>query len=73
MVPKHEAVVSCELKGAKVSKVSGRVMASDDINAHNTFDKPQAIKPAVFTGAKLKADKLTVTLPAKSVVLLAVE
>jgi alpha-N-arabinofuranosidase len=53
--------------------VSGRVLTSKDINAHNTFDKPQAIKPAVFDGAKLKGDELTVALPAKSVVVLAVE
>jgi alpha-N-arabinofuranosidase len=71
--PKQQAVVSCELKGAKVSRVSGRVLTSEDINAHNTFDKPQAIKPAVFDGAKLKGDQLMVTLPAKSVVVLAVE
>ncbi|MHC4060671.1 MAG: alpha-L-arabinofuranosidase C-terminal domain-containing protein [Planctomycetota bacterium] len=71
--PKREAAVSCELKEAKVSKVSGRVLTSEDINAHNTFDNPEAIRPAVFNGAKLKGDELTITLPAKSVVVLEVE
>jgi alpha-N-arabinofuranosidase len=71
--PKRDAAVSCELKGAKASRVSGRVLTSDDINAHNTFDNPEAIKPAAFDGAKLKGDELTVTLPAKSVVVLEIE
>jgi alpha-N-arabinofuranosidase len=73
MDPKRDATVSCELKGAKASRVSGRVLTSDDINAHNTFDNPEAIKPAAFDGAKLKGDELTVTLPAKSVVVLEIE
>ena len=73
MDPKRDAAVSCELKGAKESRVSGRVLTSDDINAHNTFDKPRTIEPLVFPAVKLKGDELTVTLPAKSVVVLEVE
>jgi alpha-N-arabinofuranosidase len=73
MDPKREAMVACELKGAQVSKVSGRVLTSEDMNAHNTFDNPEAIKPAVFDGAKLNGDELTLTVPAKSVAVLEVE
>jgi alpha-N-arabinofuranosidase len=43
------------------------------MNAHNTFAAPDTVKPAAFTGATLAADTLTVTLPAKSVVVLALE
>ena len=68
--PKKNAELICELKGAKGKKVTGRILTDDDINAHNTFENPEFIKPAVFEGAKIKGDSLTVTLPAKSVVVL---
>ena len=68
--PKKDAELICELKGAKGRKVTGRILTDDDINAHNTFENPEFIKPAVFEGAKIKGDSLTVTLPAKSVVVL---
>jgi alpha-L-arabinofuranosidase len=40
---------------------------------HNTFQQPQAIQPAEFTAAKIIPNGFTATLPAKSVVLLAVK
>jgi alpha-N-arabinofuranosidase len=38
------------------------------MNAHNTFDRPNAVQPAAFTGGKRKGDSWTFDLPAKSVV-----
>jgi alpha-N-arabinofuranosidase len=38
------------------------------MNDCNTFDKPDVIKPAVFTGATLKNNVLKINLPSKSVV-----
>jgi alpha-N-arabinofuranosidase len=40
------------------------------MNTHNAFDAPETIKPAPFEGAKLDGGKLTIALPAKSVVVL---
>ena len=40
------------------------------INLGNTFDAPDAVHPAAFTGATLDGAMLTVALPAKSVVML---
>ena len=40
------------------------------MNAHNTFDAPDAVKPQPFTGASLVGATLTVALPARSVVVL---
>jgi alpha-N-arabinofuranosidase len=39
-------------------------------HSHNSFDAPDVVKPAPFTGASVQGDKLVVTLPAKSVVVL---
>jgi alpha-N-arabinofuranosidase len=40
------------------------------MNTVNTFDRPDAVKPAPFTAFELKGDQLTLTLPSKSVVVL---
>ena len=40
------------------------------MDAHNTFDAPESVKPAPFTGASLPSGTLTVTMPPKSVVML---
>ncbi len=50
--------------------MTGRVLTSASVSDYNTFDQPNNVKLAAFTGAKKRGDKLTVTLPAKSVVVL---
>ena len=47
--------------------------AGGAMDARNTFDAPDAVHPVAFSGAKLAGNKLSVTLPAKSVVVLEVE
>jgi alpha-N-arabinofuranosidase len=42
------------------------------MNAHNTFENPDTIKPADFSAFKTTDTGFTVTLPAKSVVALEV-
>ncbi len=69
----NSAEILCELKSIEAKKVSGRVLTSDTMTAHNTFDNPEAIKPAVFNDVQLKEDVLTAVLPAKSVVVLEIE
>jgi alpha-N-arabinofuranosidase len=50
--------------------VRGRVLTAPVMNAHNTFDAPETIRPASFEGAKLKDGELSINLPSKSVVVL---
>lgn len=70
-VDPHAAVmVSCELRGLAAKSVSGRILTAAEMDAHNTFEAPGAVAPQVFTGASLAEGKLTVMLPAKSVVVL---
>ncbi|NMA35038.1 MAG: alpha-N-arabinofuranosidase [Clostridiaceae bacterium] len=65
--------IDCELRGATASKVSGTILTAQAMNAHNTFDSPENIKPAAFGGASLKDGRLSVQMPSKSVVVLTVE
>jgi len=62
--------VTVKLDGLSASSVSGRILTAPAINAHNTFDAPETVKPAPFTGARISGGTLTVTLPPKSVVVL---
>lgn len=56
-----------------VKSVTGRVLTADNMQAHNTFDEPDAVKPVPFNGAKVEGGQLVAELPAKSVVLLTLE
>jgi alpha-N-arabinofuranosidase len=68
--PHNAAGVSAMIAGAQVKQVNGEVLTSGAMDAHNTFENPNAIHPVAFDGAKLDGSKLSVTLPAKSVVVL---
>jgi len=40
------------------------------MNAHNTFEKPENVKPEAFDGASIKDGNLRVSMPPMSVVVL---
>jgi alpha-L-arabinofuranosidase len=59
-----------DVRGAKVTRVSGQVLTSDSMNAHNSFDQPNRVKPERFENAGIVEGGIQVTLPPKSVVAL---
>jgi alpha-N-arabinofuranosidase len=71
--PNSAAEIICDLRGASPQKISGRVLTATEITAHNTFEKPDAVRPAKFDAIKIIAPGFAITLPPKSVVLLEVE
>ena len=62
--------ISVELKGSNFTSVTGRILTSNKLQEFNSFENPERIKPAVFKGAVLKGNSLTVTLPPFSVAVL---
>jgi alpha-L-arabinofuranosidase len=50
--------------------VTGRILRSDKLQDHNTFDNPTRVKPQSFSGATLNGKILAVTIPAFSVIVL---
>jgi alpha-N-arabinofuranosidase len=68
--PGREMSASCELRGMKPTAATGRVLTAEAMNAHNTFDHPELVKPAPFDGATLTDNTLLLDLPAKSIVVL---
>jgi len=67
---KNNQEISIDLRGAKVTTVTGRILASEKLQDYNSFDAPQKIKPAAFKQATLSGNTLKVTLPAHAVVVL---
>jgi len=68
--PEKEETIICEISGMGVTRVSGRILTASIITAHNSISTPDIVVPKPFTGAKLIAGRLQVTLPAKSVTVL---
>jgi alpha-N-arabinofuranosidase len=71
--PSQSIEIPCELQGVKAHKISGRILTAPEMNAHNTFDQPESVKPIEFTGFKVTDNGFVTTLPAKSVVVLEVD
>ncbi len=68
--PDKSIVVTCPVIGETYKKVTGEVLTADAMNAMNTFDAVEKVKPAGFNGFTYKEGVLTVTMPSKSVVVL---
>ena len=71
----HEspAAIDIELRGAVPNKVSGRILTSDNMQDHNTFQEPDKVQPSTFNDFKLEQKGLSVNLPPNSVVVLAID
>jgi alpha-N-arabinofuranosidase len=68
--PNRPAEVSTTVSGSNVKNISGEILTASMMNAMNTFDNPNTIKPAAFSSYKLQGSQLTLNIPAKSVVVL---
>jgi len=64
----NEVIV--DVRGAKFTTVTGRVLTSDKIQDFNTFEQPSKIKPVQFKDAALNGNSLKVKLPPHSIVVL---
>jgi alpha-N-arabinofuranosidase len=62
--------ISIDLRGAKFTSVTGRILTSDKIQDFNSFEVPNKVKPVVFKDAVLNGGTLKVKLPAHAVVVL---
>lgn len=69
--PVQAVALSVKLSGFSPRSAAGRALTAPAMNAHNTFDAPDAVAPAVFGGASLEGDTLNVKLPPRSVVVIA--
>jgi alpha-N-arabinofuranosidase len=68
--PNQSHSISVTLDGLNAASVSGRILTAPAMTALNSFDAPDTVKPAAFSGATISGGVLNVTLPPKSVVML---
>ncbi len=71
--PEQSAQVAVKLTGASVKNVAGQILTASSLDAHNTFDAPDTVKPVPFTTFELKDGALTLDLPAKAVVVVGLD
>ena len=48
--------------------VTGEILTAADVKDHNDFDHPETVKPVEFKDFKVKDGKITVKMPAKSII-----
>jgi alpha-N-arabinofuranosidase len=68
--PNKPSHVTAGIRGIAAKPISGRVLTAPSLTAHNSFDKPDEVKPAGVYRAKLRDGTLEVQLPPRSVVML---
>jgi alpha-N-arabinofuranosidase len=68
--PRQAIEMEIELKGRDSGKVSGRILQSEKMDSHNTFDNPEEVVPVDMDDMELKNGKLELSLPARSVIVL---
>jgi alpha-N-arabinofuranosidase len=66
--PNRPVELSCSLYGIQATTVTGRVLTAKSMNSFNTFEAPETVVPIPFDQMALDGDKLTLTLPAMSIV-----
>ncbi len=71
--PNKEVELTITLQGLQAKNVKGRVLTSPTMQAHNTFSAADRVKPADFRAFQITDEGLKTTLPAKSVVVLAID
>ncbi len=67
MDPHDACDLTLQLPTAGLTKVSGRLLTAEAMQAHNTFEAPNQVTPTALTGAQITPQGVTVRLPNKSV------
>lgn len=70
--PHRAEAVTIRLSGESLHAAKGRILTATEMDAHNTFSAPDTIAPAPFV-VKATDGKLKVDLPAKSIIVVALE
>lgn len=70
--PVNNIDLSCSVRGLNAKGIKGgQIITSDNVRSHNTFEKPETVKLSNFKDAKYKDGELSIKLPAKSLVTIA--
>lgn len=62
--------IELDVTGMNLRTASGEILTADNLQEHNTFETPNQVQPADYTGATLRDGKLRLSIPPFSVVVL---
>jgi alpha-L-arabinofuranosidase len=71
--PKNAISTNCSLGQVAVKSVNGQIVTAADLATFNSFEKPNEVVMTDFKGAKYKDGVLSLTIPAKSVITIALK
>jgi alpha-N-arabinofuranosidase len=71
--PNSEVEIDCNIVGASVHEVTGKIVTAELINSYNTFEEPDYVVEKSFHNAVVTENHLIAKLPPKSVVVLEVK
>ena len=71
--PGKSQKVTLNIDGETFKNVSGRILTCAKVQDFNSFDNPEKIKPQIYKDFKQAGNKLTITLPPISVVVLTIK
>ena len=66
----YAATIETSVFGGTFTSATGEVLTAPAVNAFNSFERPNDVKPVAFNGFKLQGSAVTLNIPAKSVVIL---
>ena len=64
--------INIDLRGIATNTVSGRILKATKLQAYNTFEMPNTVKPETFEDVTKEEGQLKVKLPAYSLVVLTI-
>lgn len=70
---KNANKVTINLDGINGKVQNAQILTSTDIKDHNTFEKPDIVKPVEFRNAKISKNQLVVEMPRASIVCLQIQ
>jgi len=68
--PNRSAEITTRVTGSTVRSITGEVLTAPLMNAMNTFENPNAIRPTQFSSYKIQDSQVMLSIPPKSVVVL---
>lgn len=68
--PRRPATVDLRLAGQTIKALQGQILTAATMDAINTFDQPDAVRPTPFKVPRARGEQLQLELPAKSLLVL---
>lgn len=68
--PGRAIPVTLTLAGMQASAATGRIVTGPAMDSHNSFDRPDVVRPMPFDGATVAGETVSATLPPMSVIVL---